>query len=151
VMLLIVFVGSLIRPANDEWEKISIKGWTLHKESIIGQIMQNGIGPNKKYFANEFYAELDGEVDSLYTKDNRNYISITGENAQHADVKYGTDDKVMVSVGSSVKKGDTLYTGNVINRVFYIDFARLLLLSIFLLNVGFIYVAYKRRKREGTI
>ena len=50
-----------------------------------------------------------------------------------------------------VKTGDTVYTGKVINRVFYIDFARALLLTVFLVNVGFIYVAYKRRKKEGTI
>ncbi len=151
VMLIIVFVGSLIRPVNDDWEKISIKGWTLHKESILGQIMQTGIGPNKDYFAKEFYAELDGVVDSIYTRDSRKYISITGENAQNVTVKYDENDKVVVVAGSVVKTGDSIYTGNVINRVFFIDFSRLLLLSIFVLNMGFIYVAYKRRKREGTI
>jgi len=151
VMLLIVFVGSLIRPANDEWNKISFKGWTLHKESIIGQIMQTGIGPNKDYFAKEFYAEIDGVVDSLYVKDNRTFVRIKGENGQLSAIKYDDKDKLVVEVGSFVKTGETVYTGKVINRVFYIDFARALLLTVFLVNVGFIYVAYKRRKKEGTI
>ena len=150
-MLLIVFVGSLIRPANDEWNKISIKGWTLHPESILGQIMQKGRGPNKAYFANKFYAEFNGVVDSLYHKDGRNYISITGEKEQHADIKYKDNYKVDVEPGSTVKTGDVIYEGKVINKGFFIDFSRLILLSVFLVNVGFIYVAYKRRKREGTI
>ena len=151
VMLLIVFIGSLIRPANDEWDKIGFSGWTLHKESIIGQIMQTGIGPNKDYFAKEFYAEIDGVVDSLYVKDNRKIIRIKGENGQTSAIKYDDNDKLVVDIGSFVKTGDTVYTGKVINRVFYIDFARALLLTVFLVNVGFIYVAYKRRKKEGTI
>lgn len=151
VMLLIVFVGSLIRPANDEWDKIGFSGWTLHKESIIGQIIQTGIGPNKDYFANEFYAEIDGVVDSLYVKDGGNFIRIKGENGQLSSIKYDHKDKIIVEIGSIVKTGDTVYTGKVINRVFYIDFARALLLTVFLVNVGFIYVAYKRRKKEGTI
>ena len=46
---------------------------------------------------------------------------------------------------------DRIYTGKVINKVFFIDFARMLLFTVFLVNMGFIYVAYKRRKREGTI
>jgi neurotransmitter:Na+ symporter, NSS family len=151
VMLLIVFIGSLIRPANDEWNKISFSGWTLHNESIIGQIMQTGVGPNKKYFANEFYAEIEGVVDSIFVKDNRKILRITGENGQQSAIRYDDKDKLVVEVGSFVKTGDTVYTGKVINRVFYIDFARTLLLTVFLINVGFIYVAYKRRKREGTI
>ncbi len=151
VMLLIVFIGSLIRPANDEWNKISFSGWTLHKESIIGQIMQTGIGPNKDYFAKEFYAEMDGVVDSLYVKDNRKFVRIKGESGQLSAIKYDDKDKVIVDIGSIVKTGDTIYTGKVINRVFYIDFARALLLTVFLVNLGFIYMAYKRRKKEGTI
>jgi hypothetical protein len=140
-MLLIVFVGSLIRPVNDEWNKISFSGWTLHKESIIGQIMQTDIGPNKEYFANEFYSEINGVVDSIYVKDNKKYLRITGKNGQHTAVKYNDKNRIVVEIGSVVKTGDTVYTGNIINRVFYIDFARILLLSVFLMNVGFIYIA----------
>jgi len=123
----------------------------LHKESIIGQITQIGIGPNTEYFANEFYAENDGTVDSIFIKDKRNVLRITKENGQQSLIKYDSKDKLVVQMGSIVKTGDIVYTGKVINKVFFIDFARMLLLSVFFVNMGFIYVAYKRRKREGTI
>lgn len=151
LMLLAVFLGSLVRPVNDDWSKISLTGWELHHESIIGQILQNGIGPNKEYFADEFYAEADGVVDSIFVLDDRQFLRISSTNGQKVQVKYDQDDILSVQVGSMVKPGDVLYKGHVINRVFYIDFARILLLSVFLLNVVFIYIAYKRRKREGTI
>lgn len=151
LMLIIVFVGSLIRPEKDEWDKLSFSGWKLHRESIIGQIMQKDIGPNRKYFADKFYAEFDGTVDSVYTIDNRRFISITGETGQHADVKYGSNDIPVVETGNSLKTGDVIYTGSVVNRVFYIDFARMLLLAVFFMNMIFIAVAYRKRKSEGTI
>ncbi|MDX9696953.1 MAG: sodium-dependent transporter [Bacteroidales bacterium] len=151
VLLIIVFFGSLIRPANDEWNKISFNGWELHRESILGQITQTGIGPNKDYFASEFYAETNGIVDSVFIKDKRNFIRITSEKGQQSEIKYDNNDKLVVELGSNVKTGDIIYTGKVINKVFFIDFARMLLVTVFLVNMGFIYVAYKRRKREGTI
>lgn len=151
MMLIIVFVGSLIRPENDEWDKLSFGGWKLHRESIIGQIMQKDIGPNRKYFADEFYAEFDGAVDSIYLRDYRHFIAVTSETGQHADINYGKNDIPVVEKGSSLKKGDVIYTGSVVNRVFYIDFARMLLLSVFLMNMVFIAVAYRKRKSEGTI
>ena len=151
LMLIIVFFGSLIRPVNDEWNRISFSGWELHKESIIGQITQIGIGPNTEYFANEFYAENNGVVDSIYKQDSRNFIRIANDSGQQSAIKYDNKDKLVVGMGSLVKTGDIVYTGKVINKVFFIDFARMLLLSVFFVNMGFIYVAYKRRKREGTI
>ncbi|MBN1337790.1 MAG: hypothetical protein JXA03_00625, partial [Bacteroidales bacterium] len=151
VLLIIVFAGSLIRPENDEWEKISFTGWKLHKESILGQILQTGIGPNNKHFADEYYAEIAGVVDSIYVKDKRNFLRIAGENGQSSTIRYDHNDRLVVETGSIVSPGDTIYTGKVVNRVFYIDFARMLLLTVFLVNVGFVYVAYRRRKKEGTI
>ena len=55
VILIVVFVSSLIRPENDEWSKLSFRGWKVHNESIIGQITHKGIGPNSSYFADKFY------------------------------------------------------------------------------------------------
>ncbi|MGE0090460.1 MAG: sodium-dependent transporter [Bacteroidales bacterium] len=151
VLLIIVFIGSLIRPANDEWNKISFSGWELHRESILGQITQTGIGPNKDYFASEFYAETNGVIDSIFVKDKRNFVRVTNDKGQQSEIKYDMNDKLVVELGNNVKTGDIIYTGKVINKVFFIDFARMLLLSVFFINMGFIYVAYKRRKREGTI
>lgn len=151
IMLIIVFFGSLIRPENDEWSRISLRGWKLHNESIIGQIMHKGIGPNKDYFADRFYAEMDGIVDSVYVKNKRNFVRITGPEGQSTTIRYDRDDQLVVSKGNTVRTGDTVYTGSVINRKFFIDFARLLLVTVLLINSVFVFIAYKRRKRSRTI
>jgi SNF family Na+-dependent transporter len=56
VMLIIIFFGSLAAPVNDDWSKVSIKGWEVSPGSIIGKIIHKGEGPNKKYFDDIFYA-----------------------------------------------------------------------------------------------
>lgn len=154
LMLLVVFVGSLIRPANDDWSKLSLTGWKLHNESILAQIKHNGIGQNNTYFAKEFYSENDGMVDSVYAKDYKNFIIIsnTDKNNRKQETLYdcGTHAPV-VKHGDIIKTGDILYKGKIINKVFYIDMARLLLLSLFV-AIGFmVFVAYRKRKKEGRI
>lgn len=153
-MLLAVFFGSLVRPANDEWSKISFKGWKLHNESIIGQIKHQGIGPNKAYFANEFYAEQNGVVDSVFTKDKSEYISVTdttGGKTTNALYKIGRHNEPVVKAGFSVKAGDVIYTGSVVNKVFYIDVARCLLISVFVAIGVMVYIAFRKRRVTGSL
>ncbi len=153
-LLLAVFIGSLVRPANDEWNKISLRGWKLHNESIIGQLKHQGIGPNNSYFSDRFFAEHSGIVDSVYEKDGSRYISITdttGETAAASLYSLRKNDKPVVAAGASVKAGDVLYTGNIVNRVFYIDFARILLLSVFAAIGVLVFIAFRKRKRTGKL
>jgi SNF family Na+-dependent transporter len=153
-MLLAVFLGALVRPANDEWNKISLRGWKLHNESIIGQIRHQGIGPNKDYFSGEFYAEKDGVVDSVYTNDKAACISITdtaGGKATTEQYRIGKHDTPVVTAGTLVKTGDVIYTGKIVNRVFYIDIARLLLVIVFIVIGVMVYVAFRRRKIAGRL
>lgn len=154
VALIIVFLGALLRPVNDDWESISLKGWPLHNESIIGQLQHKGIGPNNSYFANEFYAENSGKVDSIYTFKNKDYILVSGLNdsGKTQSKTYSLNPEkhsVVVSVGQEIETNDVIYTGKVVNNVFYKDMARILLLSVFLLIAALVFHAYKKRKREG--
>lgn len=153
-MLIIVFLGALLRPVNDNWSSLSFKGWALHNESIIGQLQHKGIGPNDKWFSESFYAENSGTVDSLYVERNKTFLSVTGLNAdgksQSKSYRYIADKhSLQVKKGDQVKAGQVLYTGEVTNRVFYIDMARLLLLSVFVFICALVYIAYHKRKREG--
>lgn len=154
VALIIVFLGALLRPVNDDWGSISLKGWQLHNESIIGQLQHKGIGPNDSYFANEFYAENTGTVDSIYTFKNKDYILVSGltESGKTQSKTYTVNPKkhsVVVSVGQEINTNDVIYTGKVVNNVFYKDMARILLLSVFLLIAALVFYAYKKRQREG--
>lgn len=151
--LIIVFLGALVRPANDDWSLLSFKGWTLHNESIVGQLKHKGIGPNDTWFSDEFYTENNGTVDSVYSLNNKSYVIVAGINDNGAEqsktYKFNPDKhKLSVTKGQDVIIGDTLYTGKVLNRVFYIDMARLLLVSVFLFICALVFIAYKNRSRK---
>ncbi len=151
VILIIVFFGSLLRPANDDWSKVSITGWKLHHESIIAQIRHDNIGPNNAYFADKYYSEVNGIVDSVYIADDINYILITKEDKSQKKFESPASNKIVVKKGDVVKSGDIIYEGSFINNVFYIDMSRLLLISLFLVICYLILVAYRKRKKEGTL
>ena len=152
IMLIFVFTASLIRPANDEWSKVGFKGWELHHESIIAQLKHDGIGPNSKYFTDKFYSETDGVIDSIYRNKSNNYIvvskKINDTKKQEKTYKY-KDESLVVKIGDKVNKGDVLYTGKIVNKVFYIDMSRILLLTLFFLICLMVYIAYKKHKNKG--
>jgi SNF family Na+-dependent transporter len=153
VVLIVVFVASLIRPAKDDWSLLSIKGWPVDEGSIIGQIFHKGIGPNKTYFAGTFYAENQGIVDSIYTQRDQVFVRITPEGIDGSLGKvYNTKDyELLVVVGQQVNIGQPLYKGEITNRIFYLDVSRIGLLLVFGLISLLVYIAYQKRKREGTI
>ncbi len=154
IMLIAVFFGSAVRPANDDWSKISIHGWDLHNESILGQMFHNNIGPNHKYFSDAFYSENSGVVDSVFVLRKRSFIRVTDMTTAAkttASYEYKRKNKLSVKIGDQVKAGDVLFTGGKINKVFFIDISRLLLNSIFLL-IGFtVFYAYRKRVKEQRI
>lgn len=154
VVLILVFTGALIRPANDDWSNFNPRKWEFHNESIIGQLQHKGIGPNNDWFADVFFAEQPGIVDSTYQLRNKNFISVskTNENGAVQSRQYRYNDSkhyLLVKPGDEVNTGDTLFTGKVINRIFFIDMARLLLLSVFLMISGLVYYAWRKRMKEG--
>lgn len=154
VMLILVFTGSLIRPANDDWTGQKISNWQFHNESIIGQLIHQGIGPNNEWFATEFYSEASGKIDSVFTLRKKHYIQLSfmGDNGlpQSREYRYRPATQNLVVIpGDQVETGDVLFTGKVINRIFFIDMARLLLLSVFLLISGLVYYALRKRIKEG--
>jgi NSS family neurotransmitter:Na+ symporter len=153
-MLLAVFLGSLIRPAEDNWSKLSFTGWKLHNESILGQMMHTGIGPNNAYFTDKFFAEKEGVVDSIYLYHNRNYLQVTdttGGKKTSASYGFEPHNKLLVQKGSIVAIGDVLYKGSVVNKIFYLDISRFLLFSVFLMIGVAVFVAYRKRKRANNI
>lgn len=149
VALIIVFLGALLRPVDDNWYLLSFKGWPLHNESIIGQLQHKGIGPNSTWFAKEFYAENTGKVDTLFKEKNKSYISISGTttNGKIESRVYSLNDKQqpVVKIGQQIKTGQAIYSGNIVNKVFYLDMTRLLLISVFLFICLLVYFAYRKR------
>jgi SNF family Na+-dependent transporter len=157
VALILVFTGALIRPVGDDWSRLSIKGWKLHNESILGQLQHKGAGPNRQWFSRSFYAEAPGIVDSIYATSNNKFYFRTSAidksgNLNSKVYKYTpSKQQLLVEKGDLVETGQVIYAGPVVNRVFYLDMARLLLLSVFLLISLLVYFAWRKRTKERRI
>ncbi|NTW24113.1 MAG: sodium-dependent transporter [Lentimicrobium sp.] len=157
VMLILVFTGALLRPVNDDWSRINIRGWQLHNESILGQLQHKGAGPNNQWFSRSFLAESPGIVDSIYVAPNKkHYFSTTAVDNSGKVIsksyKYNpSKHQLLIEKGDLVETGQVVYAGNVVNRVFYLDMARLLLLTVFLLISLLVFIAWRNRTNKGRV
>jgi len=157
VALILVFTGALIRPVGDDWSRINIRGWKLHNESIIGQLQHKGAGPNSQWFSRSFFAEAPGIVDSIYANSNNKFYFRTSAidksgNFNSKVYKYiPSKHQLLVEKDDLVETGQVIYAGPVVNRVFYLDMARLLLLTVFLLISLLVYFAWRKRTKERRI
>ncbi|WPR72831.1 sodium-dependent transporter [Flavobacterium sp. NG2] len=100
VMLIIIFMGSLFKPKDNDWSGnianlVSGKGWSLDNGSIIKTITHSGI---KEHLAS------------------------------------ATDPVIIAQLQ---------------DQIFYLNFARLMLLGLFLFICGLVYAAFQKRYKEG--
>lgn len=134
-MLIIIFVAALIKPKNDDWSLLSFKGWELDDSSIIGELRHQNVGPNKDWFADEFYAENEGYVisvtDEIIVIDSKTY-------------KLPKQANVLVSEDEIVSFGMPIYAGKIVNNVFYVDMCRICLLLFLGLLCLFIRFAHPK-------
>lgn len=133
-MLIIIFIASLIKPMNDDWSKIGLRGWEVDNASIVGVLQHKGIGPNDKWFSDVFYSEIDGIVADIEQSEKCATISLRMADDKIKTYMMKQGNILQVSVGDNVKSGDTLYSGKVINTVFFIDMSRILLV-LFLIAI----------------
>jgi hypothetical protein len=100
VMLIIIFLGSLFKPLNNDWSGnvssfFSGNGWTLDNGSIIKTIMHSGI---------------------------------------KEQIALATDPAMIEQLQ---------------DKIFYLNFARLLLVGLFVFISLLVYLAFQKRRREG--
>lgn len=144
VILIVVFLGALIRPEKDDWSKLFTANYELHEESILGKIMNKGIKYNKEFFADTYYIEFDGivtKVDSCAIE-----VKDIDNNTQVINLDY--NDKPLVGEGSVLKAGDKLYAGFVVNKIFWITASRMLLVIVFLLIAFLVWKSYKNQTKK---
>jgi hypothetical protein len=150
----------------------ALLGWVL-VSSVPDWIakVQNADTNNKEWFTDTFYAEDFGAIaDASGTVEEArtDYLKIAFPNEkkvfdretesvileQFTDYKeYRFDSekgqKTTLTVGDNVKAKDKIAVGDFTNDTFYKFIGRMLLLSLFLLIAFVVYLAYKKREREG--
>ena len=100
IMLIIIFLGSLFKPKDNEWSEnvsrlFSGQGWTLDNGSIVKTVMHSGI-----------------------------------------------KEKIAAAT-------DPALISQLENQIMYLNFARILLLALFIFISALVYVAFLKRRREG--
>ena len=147
VMLIVIFLSALVKPKGDDWSLISIKGWELDDASIVGELTHKGIGPNDQWITDKFYAENTGTVDSIYSHNGRNYICVSG-GGEARNYAFSCSDVPQVEIGQKVAVGDVLYSGRVVNDVFYVDMSRILLVLLLVVICVMIWKGNKNIERK---
>lgn len=146
-MLILILLASAVKPKNDDWSLLSLQGWELDKNSIIGELSHKDIGPNNTWFAKEYFAERDGLVHKITATEKGNMLEILSANtikSYHLPSRH----TLMVSEGDRIKAGDVLYKGKIVNTVFYIDSARIGLLILFLMLCFFVWKAANKKSHN---
>lgn len=154
VLLIVVFLASLIKPEGDNWASLGTSDYTLDKESIIGEIIHKDKKYNRAYFADTYYCEWDGRVDSVNTFGDKIHIvfnTSTDTIPELTVYKVPASSTLLVKAGDTLTAGMPVYRGNVVNDIFYLDMSRLLLTLLFLTICVLVYIAYRKRKKEGSI
>lgn len=124
---------------------------------------------NSSSFADEYYAEkFNGDGTSMGTVDEvdpqqikfsfentrKRYDKVKEVSFEEKFIDYKTysfkdDQKAVVRVGDVIKPGDVIARGSFINKVFYKNIGRTMLLAMFAFIAFLVYLAYNKRRREG--
>jgi SNF family Na+-dependent transporter len=142
VILILVFLGALVRPEKDDWSTLFSTKYALHEESILGKILNKSIKYNKEYIADTYYAEWDGTITNVSNKS----IIVTDLQGNQHPIELSDKDKPIVQVNQQIKAGDALYSGFIVNHILWITLSRLLLVSVFILIAWLVRKAYLKQK-----
>lgn len=153
ILLIIIFIGAMVSPKDNDWSKISFSGWEIDNGSVIGKILHKGVGYNSEYFSDTYFSENDGYYVGKETIRGKDFVIINDDinksnNAKKYEIKEGY--QLQLIEGQFVKKGDPIFKGTVINDVFFIDLSRILLLLTFFVFCILVYLAAKKHKKAHT-
>ncbi len=144
-ILLVIFTMSLVTPKGNDWSAAVRDGWKFDSSSIIGQLQNVDIAHNREAFADIFVAEVDGvaDVQSVEGKTTIRLVQATGDATTY---QWDQDDaQPVVTTGQVVRAGDQIAAGSFVNPIFYKHLARGILVALFALIAGMVFVAYRRR------
>ena len=144
-ILLLIFTMSLISPKGNDWNNALENKWEFDQASIIGQITNVDILYNRDAFADVFVSEVSGTSD-VQTMDGSTVIRLMAADGTEVTYQWDSEDvQPVIASGQVVQAGDQIATGSFVNPIFYKHLARIILLVLFALIAGMVYVAYRRR------
>ena len=124
---------------------------------------------NNSSFAKEYYAEnfdATGSVVGKVVESDEHSVKFAFQNKRkrydkvnkssfeepftdYKEYRFKNDQFVTVQKGDTVKPGEPIAKGSFTNKVFYKNLGRLILMGLFLFISFLVYLAFKKRKREG--
>lgn len=124
---------------------------------------------NRSSFADVYYAEIfdrAGEAVGTVEEVGDHYIKFSFENTRkrfdqnknmalyepftdYKEYVFDEDQYTTVLVGDKIKPGDKIAKGDFVNDVFYRNIGRSILVGLFLFISILVYLAYKKRRKEG--
>ncbi len=172
LLLSAVFIGALVMPKGNDWIKALSGNWELDNASIIGRMQNSGIVANRAYFADAFENEVAGESMVVSTSNNavtlaqvkQYYKEESGIVKKYKGEKglqtfdsltvtqtypFSKDKKILVKEGDKIQFKDKIAEGSFTNNILFIDFARVMLLSLFVFLGVLVYQASAKRKKNN--
>ncbi|MCT4560258.1 MAG: sodium-dependent transporter [Crocinitomicaceae bacterium] len=123
VILLIVFIGALITPKNNDWGKAFAEGWELDNGSILAKITNSDIVANKDFFSKvKEFDQPRGVVTSISTaNDGSKVVEISDTlrfyTNKHGQVKEAKSEALL----ASMNKGYTFSDSLAVSKTFTFD------------------------------
>lgn len=152
LLLLIVFLAALVTPKDNNWQQAFQGNWQLDANSIIGKLVNKGVLYNKNSFANVFESEVSASVSEIISDENGHAVLLVSDNGTTlANYQFSSKQTILVSPGERVVAGQQLAKGFFVNKVFYTNLSRLLLLSLFIFISVLVYKATLKREKSGRI
>jgi hypothetical protein len=83
---------------------------------------------------------------AVQTMDGMTVIRLLAEDVSEVTYQWDSEDaQSVIETGQVVRAGDQIATGSFVNPIFYKHLARIILLLLFALIAGMVFVAYRRR------
>ncbi|WP_224998065.1 sodium-dependent transporter [Cesiribacter sp. SM1] len=180
-IILIVFLGALVTPKDNNWSAALAGNWELDASSIIGRIQNVGVQVNRSYFADRFESEVEGEVanvrspeadktvvdivrrEQFYRDETGQALPLSITESRLGDVStfdslmvvktytFDEGEQLIVEEGAAVTAGTPIAEGDFINNIFYIDMSRILLVLLFVFLSILVHKATSQRRLSGRI
>jgi len=135
-ILLVIFVGSLVTPKDNDYANAFKNGWELDEKSIIGQAINMDRPHNNEYFSDQFESEKSGIAEVVQSPEGFEVLIIESDPgkgdtlATYPFMEKGQSP--LVQSGDRIQAGDPIAAGSFTNDILFIHLARALLVGLFI-------------------